>query len=613
MLQAQALLPVQPTYYYRVKAVGQNGDSDLSNIIAAIAKREKVWDGTNWMENNQVSTAPIATDKAVIEGDYNTTTAELSVGQLVINEGTFTIADGDNVTVADKVIIAENEIHIVAEGEEQQYGANEGDRVIVGPQMVIENNANLIQVNDVDNTGGFAKVDKLSAPMFRLDYAMWSSPVAGETLRGFSPETSTNRFYTYKPDTDTYTSSTTNDGNIPFAEGKGYLIRVANTHPAYVAPAAGAEEPAGIKWAGSFIGLLNNGNVNVAVVPQGAGVQGFNLVGNPYPSPINIHEFYNANTGSIDPLSALYFWRKKNDSDTDSYANVTKLAYTANQDNAWGDSSNGVFIGNQDEWVINPGQGFIVQATGSTIQFNNKMRKPVNNNQQFRNAQEPEQNEVSRLWLNMTGGQGIFSQAAIGYTNVTTNEADYGWDGRALTDGDVALFSYIGEEMISIQARAPFAATDVVPMGYKAANAGSYTISLDHVDGVFAQGQDIFLRDNVLGVTQNLNEGGYQFTTEAGTINGRFDVIYAQPLGNDVPVWSANSVIVYKDGGSIRINTGVEAMTSVAVYDTRGRMLYSGDNINATEAVINGLQAEKQVLIVNIATNKGDVSKKIIF
>ncbi|MGQ2984953.1 GEVED domain-containing protein [Flavobacterium sp.] len=597
------------TYYFRVRAVGVNTTSPSSTVKNTTTLKENVWTSTGW----SLSTPPTSVDKAIIEFNYNTATdGELTAGQLVINSGTFTIAEGDNVTVTNDVSMT-NSTHVIAAGEEQTYGGAVGEKVIVGPKIVIEHNANLIQVNDVNNTGN-AQVYKNSAPMFRLDYAMWSAPVTGETLIGFSPETLANRFYTYAPTTNTYTNTTTSNGTIQFAEGVGYLIRTPNNMLDYVAPAEGQPQPTGTRWEGNFIGTLNNGDVNVSVIPAGTGGStGFNAVGNPYPSPINVHAFYDGNVGSIDGLSTLFFWRKRNNSESGSYAKLTKLAYSANSDNGiWGDSSMGAFTGLASSWVINPGQGFIVQATGNTIHFNNTMRRAVNNNQQFRNAQD-ETATASRLWLNLKGTQGQFSQAVIGYTDVTTLGADYGWDGRAFMSDNTVIYSYMGEEKLGIQARASFDASDEVQMGLKVETAGTYTISLDHMDGVFAADQDIFLRDNVLGVTHDLKQGAYEFALEAGVISGRFDVVYADALSNENPVWSANSVIIYKEGSSIKINSGSEEITAISVYDMRGRLLYSGNNINATETAISGLQAEKQVLIVNVSTHKGEVSKKIVY
>jgi trimeric autotransporter adhesin len=579
------------TYYYRVKAVGANSTSGISNVITAKAKRQNVWNGTAWT----LGTPPTAMDKAIIQNNYNTATnGELTAGQLEVNNGTFTIAEGDNVTITNKVVVDNDLVGGVITGDSF---------------MVIENNANLIQKYDVDNSG-YITVNKKSAPMFRLDYALWSSPVAGETLIGFSPMTNTTRFYHYNPLSDAYA---TLPGTTEFGEGESYLIRVANNQPAYIEPLEGQPEPAGTQWAGFYTGVPNNGNVNVTVTPTGPGVDGYNAVGNPYPSPINIHAFYDANIDSIDQASALYFWRKKNEAGTGSYAKVTKLAYTANTTNDFGNAAGTAFNGAPDTWVINPGQGFIVQATGAAVYFNNEMRVPVNNNQQFRSAQD-EEAAISRLWLNMTGTQGEFSQTAIGYTDETTLDLDYGWDGKAfVNDGSSMLFSLAGEATLGIQARPSFDAADEVPIGYKTDLAGTFTIALDHMDGVFAQDQDIFLRDNVLGITHDLKEGAYEFATEAGLITGRFDVVYAAPLGTDKPVTDVNNVIVYKQGNSISINSGNVDMTAVSVYDMRGRLLYSGKDIHATETLISGLQAEKQVLIVNISTSKGEVSKKIVF
>jgi YDG domain/MBG domain (YGX type) len=566
-------------------------------VTTTLSVNANTWTGgagtSDWnnVGNWSCGTVPTEDTRAVIAANVHqpeiTGGGMVSVGSLTIqDEAEMVVTSGNNLMVM-------NAVNVIEDGS-----------------LVIEENANLIQDADVDNSGEIT-VYKKSAPMFRLDYEMWSSPVAGETLIGFSPMTNVTRFYQYNPVSDAFATVA---GETPFGEGRGYLIRVANNQPAYIAPAEGQPQPAGTQWQGFFTGVPNNGDVDVTVTPMAGEVQGYNAVGNPYPSPINIHQFYDANIGSIDEGSALYFWRKKNDADTDSYARVTKLAYTANTDNQWGDAAGTAFDGEPYTWVINSGQGFIVQATNDTIHFNNDMRKPVNNGQIFRTAQD-EAPAISRLWLNLTGTQGEFSQTAIGYTNETTLGLDYGWDGKAfLNDGSSVLFSLAGEETLGIQARPAFNAADEVPMGFKTDLPGVFTIALDHKDGVFALGQDIYLRDNVLGVTHDLAEGAYEFTTEAGITTGRFDVIYAaQPLGTANPEFNASSIIVYKQDGNINISTGTTDMTGVKVYDLRGRVLYSGSDINATGTVISGLQAQEQMLIVEVTTLKGKASKKIIF
>jgi len=575
------------TYYYRVRAVGVNSISSNSGAQTVKTGKENVWNGSVWTPGP----APTVVDIAIIQGDYNTlTNGTFTAGSMRVDSGIFTIASETNFTVQNELVI-DNELN--------------DDGEIEGAQFNIENNANLIQVNDVDNSG-LISVTKNSAAVFRLDYAMWSSPVSGQTLKGFSPNTLDNRFYIYNPVSNAYNPIA---ATTQFVEGRGYLIRLDNTHAAYDA----TTNYQGTSWTGTYVGTPHNGTRTLPLTA------GYNSVGNPYPSPINIAAFYAANSGNLGGDAALYFWRKKNGGDNSSYASLTLEGYNANgQVNPdhpeinYGDAGMDQFsnASQSNTWVLNPGQGFIVQSNGNGIVFNNQMRVPVNNGQIF--SVPGEAPAASRLWLNLADATGTYSQTMLSYSANGTLGIDYGRDGKAFTDGSSAFYSIVGDTNLGIQARPVFDASDVVPMGYKA-TAGTYTVSLHRMEGVFAQDQDIFLKDNLLGTTHNLKTSAYQFTTEAGTFDGRFDVIYAQPLGNETPVFDANNVIAYKNGNAISISTGNVTMTGVTVYDTRGRVLYNASGINATETSVNGLQAQQQVLIVKIATEKGEVSKKIIF
>ncbi|KGO84611.1 hypothetical protein Q765_20655 [Flavobacterium rivuli WB 3.3-2 = DSM 21788] len=86
-----------------------------------------------------------------------------------------------------------------------------------------------------------------------------------------------------------------------------------------------------------------------------------------------------------------------------------------------------------------------------------------------------------------------------------------------------------------------------------------------------------------------------------------------QILGTDNPQLNANNVIVYKDGNAINITSGTTLMTGIAVYDTRGRMLYSQANINSTQTTVTDMPIQQQVIIVEVTTAKGKVTKRIVF
>jgi len=84
-------------------------------------------------------------------------------------------------------------------------------------------------------------------------------------------------------------------------------------------------------------------------------------------------------------------------------------------------------------------------------------------------------------------------------------------------------------------------------------------------------------------------------------------------LDTENPQLAANNVIVYKNGNAIDITSGTTAITAVTVYDTRGRMLYNQSNINNTKTSVTDMQIQQQVVIVEVTTTSGKVSKRIVF
>lgn len=479
--------------------------------------------------------------------------------------------------------------------------------------LTVQDNGALIQgaSTTVNANTGNVVFHKKSNNLYRLDYTLWSSPVANQDLALFSPATSSNRFYEYNTVTDQYAGVTAAGTNFGIA--KSYLIRMPNANSASGYNAG----TAAIQFDGAFTGNPGNGTITKALSTEGTR---YNAVGNPYPSPLNIADFFNGNSSVIDGTSGIYLWRKTNNGSSSSYATITLAAFTANPSAGGGSENNGYYVYDQttgsSNWLLAPAQGFIVRAqniASPTLTFTNAMRRPTPGSSQsfFRQGADT----ASRLWLNISASNGSASQTAIAYMDEATLALDFGYDAKKFAENNtVALYSIADNTPLTVQARPAFVDTDVVPMGFIAPAAGSYTITMDHVNGGFSNGQAIYLRDNAEGIVRNLNEGGYTFATEAGTFDTRFDVLYnTEALGTDNPVLDANTVAVFKQGTTIQINTGNVLMNGVTIYDIRGRKVYGMDNVNNTQAAITNLTAEQQVLIVEVNTVKGKVSKRIVF
>jgi hypothetical protein len=527
------------------------------------------WDGISW--SNTIG--PTTSIDAIIDGNFSTSASGVTAGftakTLTVNATrSFNINSGHNITVAGAI-------------------TNNGT-------ITIENNANLVQtaVANTNSGSGTTIVKRNSASIQLFDYTLWSSPVIGQNLKAFSPETLDSRFYTYNSSTNQYNVVTTSLITTPFSPATGYLIRAPNTWAAATPNT----------FNGVFTGVPNNGNISLSASALAS--DKFYAVGNPYPSTISADLFLNGNaTGGT-----LYFWRKINNATTTpttSYATYTLAGGVGTGTPNSGDSSSITPNG-----TIQVGQGFIVKTgpLATTLNFTNAMRTANNVNQFLRTTENR-----SRFWLNLTSTTGAFCQTMVAYMPEATSGVDNAIDGRYFNDSPIALTSIINAEEYTIQGRAmPFSTLDTVPLGFKTDAAGNYTIAIDHVDGLFSSGQAIYLKDNLLNTVNDISAGSYSFASAIGTFNSRFEVVYQSTLAETNPTFTANSVIAFSENGEIKINSGSTIMELVRVYDLQGRLLVEKKQINSSETKLS-TTATNQVLLLEITAANGlKVTKKII-
>nr|WP_315133153.1 putative Ig domain-containing protein [uncultured Flavobacterium sp.] len=543
---------VSPTTTYTITATNSGGSSStIVNITVTDASTTPTWTGTEWINGTATAATP-----AIIEGNY-TSGGDLEVGELTIkNNATVVFQSGHNLTINGKLTVES------------------------GSELLLESNANLVQTTN-DTNSGLITIKRNTAPLKRLDYVLWSSPVTGQQLQSFSPATLSNRFYTYDGTTNVY-SAVSSPNTTDFEKGTGFLIRMPNDHPT-----------TSTIWTGTFTGVPNNGYLTVIV-----NTGGYTALGNPYPSTMDADAFIDANSIT----EALYFWRKTNNSDNPSYATYTKAGGvgTANSADPNGLIPNG---------VIQVGQGFIAAVNYIDAVFTNAMRT-TNNGNQFLKTKKTDK---SRIWLNLTNDSGFFSQTLVAYMDKATSGIDAAIDGRYFNDSKTALTSIIKNEEFTIQGRSlPFDASDVVPLGFKTETAGDFTLAIDHTDGLFATGQKVFLKDNLTNTLHDLSTGSYAFTSAAGVFNTRFEFRYQQALGTIENELEANAIVVYKQNDKIKIDAGTQNIAGVKVYDIGGRLLVERKDINANTALI-AVNGTTQVLLVHVITQEGSVViKKMI-
>ncbi|PXY38657.1 hypothetical protein DMB65_21840, partial [Flavobacterium cheongpyeongense] len=318
---------------------------------------------------------------------------------------------------------------------------------------------------------------------------------------------------------------------------------------------------------------------------------------------INADDFLYGNANNSNILGGtVYFWthntaiklvNSKYAYVSDDYASYNLTGGVASALSDPNHDVSGVDNGVKPTGYIAAGQSFFTSAESGSgyVEFTNEMRYGGTHNSQFFKPAKTSKSgvmEKHRLWLNMTNSGGAFKQTLIGYIEGATNKYDKKFDGLSF-DGNsyIDFYSINDASNMTIQGRSlPFTDTDVVPLGYRSSIAGSFTIAIDQADGNLAS-QRIYLEDKQTGTISELTASNYTFTTKAGTFNNRFVLRYTnKTLGTGDFETEADAVWVVIQNKNITVNSTVENIEKVFIYDITGKQLYQKEDVNNLQLLI---------------------------
>lgn len=227
--------------------------------------------------------------------------------------------------------------------------------------------------------------------------------------------------------------------------------------------------------------------------------------------------------------------------------------------------------------------------------------------------------ETNRVWINVTGAQGAFSQALMGYRTGATDGVDNGVDAAYMNDGAIALTSLIGNSRYAIQFRGlSLSETNVMPLSFSASYNGTYTFAIDHLDGFFTSSNcGVYIHDTVTNTYNNLKTGSYTFTVNAGMYNNRFQFIYtanSSTLGTSQNTFTSQNLNISKNNSDIVINSGTTLLKDITIYSIKGELLYQNQNNNSSQTIISSLTLSQQPIIIRVTTQDGiTVTKKWLY
>ena len=159
----------------------------------------------------------------------------------------------------------------------------------------------------------------------------------------------------------------------------------------------------------------------------------------------------------------------------------------------------------------------------------------------------------------------------------------------------------------------PFEQDDKVPLGVKLPSNGIYKIAIGAIDGVFEQGQNIYLEDKALGVIHDLRQNPYSFTGTSGILNDRFVLRYTnETLGNEDFV--LNNEVMVISNNAIQVVSNKALITNVKVYSVLGQLLFDSNVMSSNSFETSKIQKNNTALLVQVTLENGAiVTKKIVF
>ncbi|MDP4266635.1 MAG: S8 family serine peptidase [Bacteroidota bacterium] len=355
----------------------------------------------------------------------------------------------------------------------------------------------------------------------------------------------------------------------------------------------------------NIFGEVNNDSLTANVTNEGVKnnpeLDGWNLIGNPYPSPI---DWDGEGWTRKSVLPGLYFFNNT------TYRNGFYTSYIS------GISNNGAADAN----IIPIMQGFLVKAIYSgSLSINNKVRRDIINPAPAFYKTNNDQRSLIRL--SASGNSGYIDYTVIYFDTNATTGFDDKYDALKLKNTESQMpniYTVTGSVNLSINAL-PVLVNDsdvIVPVKFESLSDGDFKISL--IDATnFPVKYHIYIEDKKNKSLSNfINNPVYSFTYSTKELKDRFYIHFTlkeyegirniETPGNDIFVWNDESYIY------VNSNNGKNIDGNISLSDITGKQIIEPYKINSNSEKIKLPVVSKGIYIVSVVSKSGVINKKII-
>lgn len=545
----------------------------------------------------------------------------LEIAGVISNSGTFNAANG---TIEMKGSIAQSIPANTFSGNDiANLVINNASGVTLGGNLEVTGILKATSGNL--NSGGFLKLMSTTSQTALIDgsgagqvtgnvtmqryltsgfgYKYFSSPFQAATVNEFATEVDLAAdfptFYKYDENNSHDSSGVTiyRSGWLNYVNPANLLLPLAG----YAINFGPLVPPALVEMTGT----VNNGDRQVSLFNNNRKyTKGFNLVGNPYPSPI---DWDNAGWTKTEIDNAIYFFNAGN---TDQYSGV------------YSSYVNGVSTGNADN-IIASMQGFFVHVSdgvypvGATLGVTNAVRTNLLNPLFKRSYYD--YRTVLRFSANFDSDNAISDAAVIYFDDYASGDFDIDFDALKLknTDHQVPNIYSIAPDLnqLSINGmQMPVDSLSIIPLGISTSVDGSVTFKAQDISELPSY-LKLYLIDKQKNVYHDLRQNTeYNFFQKAGEDNNRlalaFSLIDLYPPGTivgdmftishsddkvhiniDLPEGRNGNLLVTNMLGQILIRKDVAKKVTVELSPLEGTGIYlvtlvSGDNRQSEKVLL---------------------------
>ena len=340
---------------------------------------------------------------------------------------------------------------------------------------------------------------------------------------------------------------------------------------------------------------LNQGDITYPITNSG---NGYNLIANPYASPIDFDLFRAQNSSLI--LTTMY-----------GHNRTVSGSYVVG-----GAGTNGV------NRIIPAGQAFYVRASSAgTATFTEAMK--ITNNTSA-NPVLRSSSLAHNLKLKIKASDNNSDETIIASSSNASLDYDIDYDCKKINLAPsyfgvsnnklTSISTKIGNNVFSINDIGVITNTITIPLLAKALMPGQYTISAE--DASNFEGC-VIIKDKLLNVYNDLIINPYVFNLNDTNSSNRFELILC-PFNKSVSVKElneSNNILISQDENGAFVKTFFEQNTKtvISVYNILGQKIAKDIILNEASAITRlDINNHNQILFVKVVANNQSLTKKIV-